>query len=118
MFHFILTQRIFSQSKTYDSVTDKFMDFSFEKTNSAYMLFYERCPASEASDGSSAAFETNLLGNNNNHQQQQQQQQLQSACSSTSGATFELSRELADWIWEDNMHFIQAKNIFEHTYFK
>lgn len=29
-------------SKTYDSVTDKFMDFSFEKTNSAYMLFYER----------------------------------------------------------------------------
>ena len=34
----------FLQSKTYDSVTDKFMDFSFEKTNSAYMLFYELCP--------------------------------------------------------------------------
>ncbi|KAK3093520.1 hypothetical protein FSP39_016701 [Pinctada imbricata] len=34
-------------SKTYDSVTDKFMDFSFEKTNSAYMLFYERCPKRE-----------------------------------------------------------------------
>lgn len=31
-------------TKTYDSVTDKFMDFSFEKTNSAYMLFYEQCP--------------------------------------------------------------------------
>ncbi|KOB74143.1 Ubiquitin carboxyl-terminal hydrolase, partial [Operophtera brumata] len=31
-------------SKTYDSVTDKFMDFSFEKTNSAYMLFYELSP--------------------------------------------------------------------------
>lgn len=30
------------QSKTYDSVTEKYMDFSFEKTNSAYMLFYER----------------------------------------------------------------------------
>ena len=29
-------------SKTYDQLTDKFMDFSFEKTNSAYMLFYER----------------------------------------------------------------------------
>ncbi|XP_036323922.1 ubiquitin carboxyl-terminal hydrolase puf isoform X1 [Rhagoletis pomonella] len=29
-------------SKTYDSVTEKYMDFSFEKTNSAYMLFYER----------------------------------------------------------------------------
>lgn len=29
------------QSKTYDSVTEKYLDFSFEKTNSAYMLFYE-----------------------------------------------------------------------------
>jgi len=29
-------------SKTYDSNSDKFMDLSFEKTNSAYMLFYER----------------------------------------------------------------------------
>nr|NP_001262922.1 puffyeye, isoform G [Drosophila melanogaster]AGB96302.1 puffyeye, isoform G [Drosophila melanogaster] len=29
-------------SKTYDSVTEKYLDFSFEKTNSAYMLFYER----------------------------------------------------------------------------
>ena len=27
-------------SKTYDSTSDKFMDLSFEKTNSAYMLFY------------------------------------------------------------------------------
>ena len=30
------------QTKTYDAVTEKFMDFSFEKTHSAYMLFYER----------------------------------------------------------------------------
>lgn len=30
-------------TKTYDAVTEKFMDFSFEKTHSAYMLFYERC---------------------------------------------------------------------------
>ena len=29
-------------SRTYDQVTDKFMDLSIEKTNSAYMLFYER----------------------------------------------------------------------------
>lgn len=29
-------------SKTYDSQSDKFMDLSFEKTNSAYMLFYEK----------------------------------------------------------------------------
>lgn len=31
-------------SKTYDTVTEKYLDFSFEKTNSAYMLFYERVP--------------------------------------------------------------------------
>lgn len=31
-------------SKTYDTVTEKYLDFSFEKTNSAYMLFYERIP--------------------------------------------------------------------------
>ena len=35
------------QTKTYDAVTEKFMDFSFEKTHSAYMLFYERCDPSE-----------------------------------------------------------------------
>jgi ubiquitin carboxyl-terminal hydrolase 34 len=29
-------------SKTYDSSTDKFMDLSVEKSNSAYMLFYEK----------------------------------------------------------------------------
>lgn len=29
-------------SRTYDQVTDKFLDLSIEKTNSAYMLFYER----------------------------------------------------------------------------
>lgn len=30
------------QTKTYDAVAEKFLDFSFEKTHSAYMLFYER----------------------------------------------------------------------------
>ncbi|KAF3852696.1 hypothetical protein F7725_006051 [Dissostichus mawsoni] len=34
-------------TKTYDSVTDKFMDFSFEKTHSAYMLFYKRVELEE-----------------------------------------------------------------------
>ncbi|KAH0521479.1 Ubiquitin carboxyl-terminal hydrolase 34, partial [Microtus ochrogaster] len=34
-------------TKTYDSVTDKFMDFSFEKTHSAYMLFYKRMEPEE-----------------------------------------------------------------------
>lgn len=29
-----------------------------------------------------------------------------------------LSKELEDWIWQDNRHFLQDKNIFEHTYFR
>jgi ubiquitin carboxyl-terminal hydrolase 34 len=29
-----------------------------------------------------------------------------------------LSKELEDWIWQDNRHFLQDKNVFEHTYFK
>ncbi|XP_066257421.1 ubiquitin carboxyl-terminal hydrolase puf [Euwallacea similis] len=90
-------------SKTYDSVTDKFMDFSFEKTNSAYMLFYERCPIANADSSESSS--TNLESMDS------------SSSSPTPNTTFELSKELEDWIWQDNMHFIQDKNIFEHTYF-
>lgn len=99
------------QSKTYDSVTDKFMDFSFEKTNSAYMLFYERCPqtsySNESGDCPSTTFDStdNVTGTPHSR-------------SPSPIATFELSKELEDWIWQDNMHFIQDKNIFEHTYFK
>lgn len=81
------------------------MDFSFEKTNSAYMLFYERCPlpSSDSSESASSAVESG---------ETVYTQQVSSV------ATFELSKELEDWIWQDNMHFIQDKNIFEHTYFK
>lgn len=81
------------------------MDFSFEKTNSAYMLFYERCPQTQNTDCPSTALDSpdNVA--------------LQSR-SPSPVATFELSKELEDWIWQDNMHFIQDKNIFEHTYFK
>ncbi|XP_021379697.1 ubiquitin carboxyl-terminal hydrolase 34-like isoform X3 [Mizuhopecten yessoensis] len=82
-------------SKTYDSVTDKFMDFSFEKTNSAYMLFYERCPAKKDTEEPNKLLEVEPVQKFN----------------------FELSKELAEWIWQDNMHFLQDKNIFEHTYF-
>jgi len=32
--------------------------------------------------------------------------------------TFDLSKELEDWIWQDNTQFLRDKNIFEHTYFK
>ncbi|XP_062912032.1 ubiquitin carboxyl-terminal hydrolase 34 isoform X4 [Mobula hypostoma] len=71
-------------TKTYDSVTDKFMDFSFEKTHSAYMLFYKRVETEEENG---------------------------KECS------FDVSPELLEWIWHDNMQFLQDKNIFEHTYF-
>ncbi|XP_074662968.1 ubiquitin carboxyl-terminal hydrolase 34-like [Tubulanus polymorphus] len=81
-------------SKTYDSVTDKFMDFSFEKTNSAYMLFYERIPKNKDMEAVEPSCEEQVKKFN-----------------------FELSKELADWIWQDNMQFLQDKNIFEHTYF-
>ncbi|GIZ02412.1 ubiquitin carboxyl-terminal hydrolase 34 [Caerostris extrusa] len=86
-------------SKTYDSVTDKFMDFSFEKTNSAYMLFYERMNPKD-SDTVQAATTKVTLDNNEDHSPQ-----------------IELSSELAEWIWQDNMQFLQDKSLFEHTYF-
>ncbi|XP_011610930.2 ubiquitin carboxyl-terminal hydrolase 34 isoform X2 [Takifugu rubripes] len=71
-------------TKTYDSVTDKFMDFSFEKTHSAYMLFYKRVEPEEENG---------------------------------KDFSFDVSPDLLEWIWHDNMQFLQDKNIFEHTYF-
>merc|ERR1719394_424305 len=41
-------------SRTYDQVTDKFMDLSIEKTNSAYMLFYERIERTDNTEGTEA----------------------------------------------------------------
>ncbi|CAH3140586.1 unnamed protein product [Pocillopora meandrina] len=73
-------------TKTYDAVTEKFMDFSFEKTHSAYMLFYERCDPNEKE----------LLAETPN---------------------IELSQELADWIWHDNIQFLHDKHVFDTTYF-
>lgn len=51
-------------SRTYDQVTDKFLDLSIEKTNSAYMLFYERvdnkdsvaCPSNAHNSSGHSAF--------------------------------------------------------------
>jgi ubiquitin carboxyl-terminal hydrolase 34 len=99
------------------------MDFSFEKTNSAYMLFYEWCSRDgeqrgakeDTSDPESTSPapavspEPKSSSNSSPSLQQQQQQNC---------PTFELSKELEDWIWQDNMHFLKDKNIFEHTYFK
>ncbi|KAJ0173738.1 hypothetical protein K1T71_010887 [Dendrolimus kikuchii] len=99
--------------KTYDSVTDKFMDFSFEKTNSAYMLFYELSPP-RSQRGSDCG----------------QQEEAQSSTAEESSTSSSLERRSSDatpsiklppdllkWIWDDNMQFLHDKNIFQHTYF-
>ncbi|XP_001998517.3 ubiquitin carboxyl-terminal hydrolase puf [Drosophila mojavensis] len=191
-------------SKTYDSVTEKYLDFSFEKTNSAYMLFYERRlpehlqrrhsellatptpsplnedkpeaeeqpkvetdnnikkePAgaedtepvqAEAEKSAPLSTETeklkeeeqtekpdptqinedkemekvtancdNIKSNNNNEPQASTSKAVvvADAKASTKQQQFRplLSKELEDWIWQDNRQFLQDRNIFEHTYF-
>lgn len=214
-------------SKTYDTVTEKYLDFSFEKTNSAYMLFYERVSSHQSnnetqSDQSSSdeniktedsyeqagcsttsvaataavaattsttsvkkivdfnrmdeSFEndpvpcrsdenqdeitstptptltppatTNTstekpthtmndeltiehnkcdIDTNSDGKQNADKtvdgSSVQSALASTSSTKKTptrhlLSKELEEWIWEDNRYFLQDRNIFEHTYFK
>jgi len=87
------------------------MDFSFEKTNSAYMLFYERSTSTSSSyiNGDNSLLPA-LPGGSS--QKQSQVQILPEV------PTFELNKELEDWIWMDNTQFLKDKNIFEHTYFK
>ncbi|KAL0270091.1 UNVERIFIED_CONTAM: hypothetical protein PYX00_007611 [Menopon gallinae] len=97
-------------SKTYDSVNDKFMDFSFEKTNSAYMLFYEWC--SESGEQRGAKDENSECGEGEQSSSKETSEQKTVIL-----PQFELSKDLEDWIWQDNMHFLRDKNIFEHTYF-
>lgn len=98
-------------SKTYDSVTDKFMDFSFEKTNSAYMLFYEWCadPNIENHKEEEATVSSPTIVSTAHEDPNRFTEKLH--------GQLELNKELEDWIWQDNMHFLQDKNIFEHTYF-
>ncbi|CAH0594132.1 unnamed protein product [Chrysodeixis includens] len=100
-------------SKTYDSVTDKFMDFSFEKTNSAYMLFYEWSPP------------RSQRGSDCGQQEEAQSSTAEEASpspsverrSSEANATVRLPPDLLKWIWDDNMQFLHDKNIFQHAYF-
>lgn len=115
-------------TKTYDSVTDKFMDFSFEKTNSAYMLFYEQCvnPATTTNPGASG-LEMSMMpmipclpGGSSAMKMGFIPPGAPSSSSSVAGVgqpAIELNKELEDWIWHDNTQFLRDKNIFEHTYF-
>ena len=110
-------------SRTYDQVTDKFMDLSIEKTNSAYMLFYERiepqnqarahsqtsCEAGTSEAANSASIAAASVATASKVSPMKQPQPPQPA--------FGLSQALEEWIWEDNMNFIQDNNIFDHNYF-
>ena len=64
----------------------------FLQTNSAYMLFYERVKPERAVE------------------EVQEVKELRKY-------NVELTLELNEWIWKDNMQFLQDQNIFEHTYF-
>jgi len=86
------------------------MDFSFEKTNSAYMLFYEWC--GETKNGCKEESPECTV------KCDQTQDNLTSKGEHEHKIQFELSKDLQDWIWLDNMHFLRDKNIFEHTYSK
>ena len=93
-------------SRTYDQITDKFMELSIEKTNSAYMLFYERVSQRAEEEPSSSKALVPVP-------------KAESVAEASAAATtFDLSKELENWIWKDNMNFIQDNNIFDHTYFK
>lgn len=171
------------QSKTYDSVTEKYLDFSFEKTNSAYMLFYERrlpehlkekhahllaSPPmtisskmkNETDEGSKEKENVSPIegkemkeapeGKCDNNSKSPEEKATDKPTTETeipstsTGSTSsssnvaaitptssslankatdhfirpQLSKELEDWIWQDNRQFLQDRNIFEHTYFK
>lgn len=99
-------------SKTYDSVTDKFMDFSFEKSNSAYMLFYEWCE-----DPSSSPLNKEDEASGSSPRPMETSSSPLVLKEEPKPLVIELNKELEEWIWQDNMHFLQDKNIFEHTYF-
>jgi ubiquitin carboxyl-terminal hydrolase 34 len=108
-------------------VTEKYLDFSFEKTNSAYMLFYE-CRAKEKKESndlmSTPSCSTQLVEPFNNFEENNISMEDGStsgsqklACEKVKKKSL-LSKELEEWIWQDNRHYLEDRNIFEHTYFK
>lgn len=78
-------------SKTYDSTSDKFMDLSFEKSNSAYMLFYEKKHLNKNSLKFESVHPIETI--------------------------HPLSNDLMKSIRTDNMNFMNDKQILDHAYF-
>jgi ubiquitin carboxyl-terminal hydrolase 34 len=107
-------------------VTEKYLDFSFEKTNSAYMLFYERrtiekqkkvellsTPSCSSQDAN-----RNLPSEDNSMENDTENKISTINELKVVKRRSLLSKDLEDWIWQDNRHYLEDRNIFEHTYFK
>lgn len=97
-------------------MTEKYLDFSFEKTNSAYMLFYER-RASEKKEKNVLSNTPSCSSTQENENSLENSNSDEKLCKSVKKRSL-LSKELEDWIWQDNRHYLEDRNIFEHTYFK
>ncbi|CAF4241140.1 unnamed protein product [Rotaria socialis] len=82
-------------SKGYDQGSDRFLDFQFEKTHSAYMLFYERI------DTPSTITTTSNIPT----------LQLKDSI------PYAIPKDISDWIWEDNRRFVRDRHLFDHHYF-
>lgn len=117
-------------------MTEKYLDFSFEKTNSAYMLFYERrskektpkksvsSNAMEVSKPEEAQASTSAQSDENkdcNNEKTANQIDCDAEVKEKKIVRKKvslLSKDLEEWIWQDNRHYLEDRNIFEHTYFK
>ncbi len=109
-------------SRTYDQVTDKFLDLSIEKTNSAYMLFYERIIRSStpgpSSESTAVMSPSAAAGSGAMHLELGHLDIVGSPMKSSALlGVAQLSPDLEEWIWQDNRNFIQDNSIFDHTYF-
>jgi ubiquitin carboxyl-terminal hydrolase 34 len=87
-------------SKGYDQSSDRVFDFQFEKTHSAYMLFYERIDSISTSTP------------------------LQQSTTANAGTlqlkdpiAYSIPKDISDWIWEDNRRFVRDRHLFDHNYF-
>ncbi len=69
---------------------ERHSDLSYEKANSAYMVFYERVPPPP---------------------------EIIPEAAGDSKKSPELSEDLAKWIWEDNVNFARDLMLFDHQYF-
>lgn len=99
-------------SKTYDQLNDKFLDFSFEKTNSAYMVFYERIDP-EPEDTALCTTTTTARAKDD----EEMEQEAAAAVAVANHRGGKIAPELLNWIHSDNLSFIRDRYIFSPLYF-